>query len=185
MTGRAARHIPDLPIAPSDGRTAPKQEPRQPARLRGRTNDQFTGSAGHRRAIRGARRAVAAADARREPPQPSVPDLGAVRGAGADLVLRRISRARRRAGRRARHARHQARRICADPSRQLHRGHAGLVRLRRTRRHRGHHQHPLGGGGNGIFRRSLRRGGRDHPAGLCRTDLGQLPRPALDRGDLA
>ena len=73
----------------------------------------------------------------------------------------------------------------ADPSRQLHRGDAGLVCLRRARRHRGHHQHPLGGGGNGIFRRSLRRGGRDHPARLCRTDLGAIAGPALDRGDLA
>ena len=71
-------------------------------------------------------------------------------------------------------ARRQARRICADPSRQLHRGHAGLVCLRRTRRHRGDHQHPLGGGRDGIFRRSLRRGRRHHPARLCRTDLGAI-----------
>ena len=70
-------------------------------------------------------------------------------------------------------ARHQARRICPDPSRQLHRGDAGLVCLRRTRCHRGDHQHPLGAGRNGIFRRSLRRGGRDHPAGLRRVGVGQ------------
>ena len=180
-----AAAIRDLPIAPSDGRTTPKQEPKAAVRLHGRINDQFTGSAGHCRPLRRPRRAVAAADARREPPRPSVPDLGAVRGPGAEMVLRRISRARRRAFRRPRQTRHQARRICADPSRQLHRGGSGLVCLRRARRHRGHHQHPLGGGGNRIFRRPLRRGRRHHPARLCRTDLGQLPRPALDRGDLA
>ena len=132
---------------------------------------QFTGSAGRGRAVRGTRRAVAAADARREPARPSVPDLGAVRGAGAEMALRRISRARRRARRRPGQARRQARRIRADPSRQLHRGHAGMVCLRRARRHRGDHQHPLGGGRNGIFRRPLRRGRRHHPAGLCRTGL--------------
>ncbi len=38
---------------------------------------------------------------------------------------------------------------------------------------------------DGIFRRPLRRGRRHHPARLCRIDLGQLPRPALDRRDLA
>ena len=101
-------------------------------------------------------------------PRPSVPDLGAVRCAGAELELRRISRARRRARGGACQARRQAGRICADPSRQLHRGAAGLVCLRRTRRHRGDHQHPLGAGRDGIFRRPLRRGRRDHPAGLCR-----------------
>ena len=62
---------------------------------------------------------MAAADAGREPPQPSVPDLGAVRGPGAELVLRRVLRARRRAFRRPCQARHQAGRICADRSRQL------------------------------------------------------------------
>ena len=100
-------------------------------------------------------------------------------------TLRRISRARRCAGRRPGRARRQARRIRADPSRQLHRGHAGLVCLRRTRRHCGHHQHPLGAGGDGIFRRSLRRGGRHHPACLCRDHRPALPQPALARGDFA
>ena len=176
----------DLPIAPSNGRTTPKQKPRQPVRAaREEFHATFASCAGHCRTIRRARRAVAAADARREPPQPSVPDLGAVRGTGAELVLRRVSRTRRRAFRRPRQTRHQARRICADPSRQLHRGCSGLVCLCRTRRDRGHHQHPLGGGGNGIFRRPLRRGRRHHPTRLCRIDLGQLPRPALDRRDLA
>ena len=121
----------------------------------------------------------------REPPRSSVPDLGAVRRAGADLALRRIPRAGRRAGRGACRARRQAGRVRADPSRQLHRGDAGVVRLRRTRRHRGHHQHPLGAGGDGIFRRPLRRGGRDHAAGLCRDDRGALQEPALARGDFA
>src|SRR6266403_1719184 len=48
----------------------------------GRINDRFTASAGHRRAVRRDGRAVAAADARRDPPRPSVPDLGPVRRSG-------------------------------------------------------------------------------------------------------
>ena len=36
-----------------------------------------------------------------------------------------------------------------------------------------------------YFAESLRRGGRDHPAGLCRDDFGALPEFALDRGDFA
>ena len=39
--------------------------------------------------------------------------------------------------------------------------------------------------GDGIFCRPLRRGRRDHAAGLCRDDRGALQGPALDRGDLA
>src|SRR5260221_7495228 len=61
-------------------------------KLRGRKHVHFTGGARRRRTIRGPRRAMAAADAQRGSPQPSVPDLGAVRGAGPELVLRRISR---------------------------------------------------------------------------------------------
>src|SRR4051794_29760650 len=57
---------------------------------------------------------MAAANAQPEPPRPSLPDLGAVRRTGAELVLRRISRARRRARGRARQTRRQARRKCAD-----------------------------------------------------------------------
>ncbi len=116
---------------------------------------------------------------------PSVPDLGTVRRAGANLALRRIPRAGRRAGRRPCGARHQAGRICVDPSGQLHRGHAGVVRLRRTRRHRRHHQHPLGAGGDGIFCRTLRRRRRDHAAWPCRNDLRALPEFALAGGDFA
>src|SRR5258708_2416061 len=76
----------DLPIASSNGKTTPKQKPKAAVRLQGRINDQFTGSAGHCRPLRRPRRAMAAADARREPPQPSIFDLGAVRGPGAEMV---------------------------------------------------------------------------------------------------
>src|SRR3954467_1006928 len=128
-----ARHpTSDLPIAPSNGRTTPKQKPKAAVRLHGRINDQFTGRAGHCRTLRGARRAMAATDARREPPQPSIFDLGAVRGPGTEMVLWRISRARRPAFRGPCETRHQAGRICADPPEQLHRGRSGLVCLRRT-----------------------------------------------------
>src|SRR5947199_4478812 len=67
----------DLLITPSNGRTTPKVKPRQPVKAaREEFHATFASRAGHCRAVRRARRAVAAADARREPPQPSVPDLG-------------------------------------------------------------------------------------------------------------
>ena len=142
-------------------------------------------AAGHRGALCRDGRAVAVADAGSDAPRPSVSDLGAVRCAGAELGLRRISRAGRRAGGRPCRPRRQAGRIRADPSRQLHRGRDGLVRLRRARRHCRHHQHPLGAGRDGIFCGSLRRGCRDHAACLCRDDRPALPELALARGDFA
>src|SRR5438445_9085995 len=66
-------------------------KPRQPVKAaREEFHATFGSHARHCRTVRRARRAMAAANARREPPQPSVPDLGAVRGTGAELVLRRI-----------------------------------------------------------------------------------------------
>src|SRR5215217_2393174 len=94
MTGESLQTS-DLPIAPSNVRTTPKQNKAASQSCTGGIHATFASHPGHCRAIRRARRPVAAADARREPPQPSVPDLGAVRGPRAELVLRRISRAGR------------------------------------------------------------------------------------------
>src|SRR3954451_433679 len=63
----------------------PSNLQKPPTRPRGRRHVDFTAGAGRRRTVRGTGLAMAAADARREPPRPSVSDLGAVRCTGADL----------------------------------------------------------------------------------------------------
>ena len=175
----------DLPSARPDGRKARNKTSQGGGNDSTGKNVESRSGAGHRRAICRNGRAVAAADARRDPPGTSISDL-----APFDAPARRwtYGEFHERVGALA--AGLNARGVkpgefMSDPSGQLRRGDARLVRLRRTRRHCGDHQHPLGAGGNGIFRRPLRRGGRDHAASLCRNDLGALPQPALDRGDFA
>src|SRR5205823_9844468 len=116
MTGEGATL--QLPICPSRRPVAvmTQETRKQPAKAaREERHVDFTASAGHCGAIHRARRAVAVANAGRNPPRSSVSDLDAVRGAGAELDLRRISRARRRARRGSRRARSEPRRIRADP----------------------------------------------------------------------